>query len=89
MIEELVKEKRKQMDQEETNKMMNAIHEQAYWKRLEAENKRMLSNMDKELNRKRAKRKELKQQLFEDTVCFVLMVIALIPTIMLLVVLCY
>ena len=89
MIEELVKEKRKQMDQEETNKMMNAIHEQAYWKRLEDENKRMLSNMDKELNRKRAKRKELKQQLFEDTVCFVLMVIALIPTIMLLVVLCY
>ena len=92
MIEELRKDYKKRLikkDQEETDKIFNAIHEQAYWKRLEAENKRMLSNMDKELNRKRAKRKELKQQLFEDTVCFVLMIIALIPTIMLLVVLCY
>ena len=46
MIEELVKEKHEQIDREETNKMMRAIHEQAYWKRVEDENKEILKKME-------------------------------------------
>ena len=87
MIEELVKEKRKQNDQEETDKIMNAIHEQAYWKRQENENKRMLKNIEREL--KKDTKKEFKARLIEDSLNFVLFVLAAIPTILLLVVLCY
>ena len=84
MIEELVKEKRKQRDQEETQKIMNAIHEQAYWKRVEQENKRILANMEK-----KDTKKEVKHQLKEELICFPLLVVSLIPIITLLVVLCY
>ena len=87
MIEELVKEKRNERDQQETDKIFRAIHEQAYWKRQENENKRMLKNIEKEL--KKDTKKEFKARLIEDTLNFVLFVIAAIPTILLLVVLCY
>lgn len=87
MIEELVKEKRKQRDQEETQKIMNAIHEQTYWKKVELDNKRILANIDKEL--KKDTKKEVKHQLKEELICFPLLVASLIPTIILLIVLCY
>lgn len=87
MIEELVKEKRKQRDQEETQKIMNAIHEQAYWKKVELENKRIQANIDKEL--KKDTKKEVKHQLKEELICFPLLVVSLIPIITLLIVLCY
>lgn len=87
MIEELVKEKRLQKDQEETSKIFDAIHRQAYWKRQENENKRILKNIEREL--KKDTKKEFKARLIEDTLNFVLFVIAAIPTILLLVVLCY
>lgn len=85
MIEELVKEKRLERDQEETNKIMNAIHKQAYWRNQDEENKRMLANMDKVLQNK----KNPKNRLIEDTLNFGMFVIVAIPTILLLVVLCY
>ena len=50
MIEELRKDYKKRLlkkDQEETDKIFNAIHEQAYWKRLDDENKRMMNNKKK------------------------------------------
>lgn len=87
MIEELVKEKRNERDQQETDKIFRAIHEQAYWKRQENENKRMLKNIEKEL--KKDTKKEFKARLIEDSLNFVLFVLAAIPTILLLVVLCY
>ena len=46
MIEELRKEYLEKKDQEETQKMMNAIHRQAYWKRLDDENEEMLKRME-------------------------------------------
>lgn len=85
MIEELVKEKRLERDYEETNKIMNAIHKQAYWRNQDEENKRMLANMDKVLQNK----KNPKNRLLEDTLNFGMFVIVAIPTILLLVVLCY
>jgi len=48
MIDELVKEKHNQIDQEETEKMMNIIHRQAYWKNKEDDYQRVIDNMDKE-----------------------------------------
>lgn len=83
MIEELVKEKRQQRDHEETNKIMNAIHKQAYWRNEEEKNKRMLANMDKVLQNK----KNPKNRLIEDTLNFGLLVF-IIPTLILLVVIC-
>lgn len=52
MIEELIKEKREQVDQEETNKIMSAIHNQAKWNTLEEGNKRMMKKLGKALNKK-------------------------------------
>lgn len=83
MIEELVKEKRMQKDQEETNKIMNAIHKQAYWRNQDEENKRMLANMDKVLQNK----KNPKNRLIEDALNFGLLIF-IIPTLILLVVIC-
>ena len=75
MIEELVKEKRLERDQQETNKMFNAIHEQAYWKRLDEENKRMMNNIDKEL-RKPTKKDKIKEVLKHELEIALLMVIS-------------
>ena len=51
MIEEILNKK----DQEETNKIFNAIHKQAYWKNKEIENNRMLQNIEKELKKDKIK----------------------------------
>ena len=75
MIEELVKEKRLERDQQETNKMFNAIHEQAYWKRLDEENKRMMNNIDKEL-RKPTKKDKIKEVLKHELEIALLLVIS-------------
>ena len=83
MIEELLNKK----DQEETNKIFNAIHKQAYWKNKELENKRMLQNIEKEL--KKDKIKEFKANLIEDSINFVLLIAMFIPILTLLVVICY
>lgn len=85
MIEELVKEKRKQVDEAETNKIMNAIHNQAYWNRQEDENKRMLANMEREL--KKDTKKEFKERLINDTLNFALLIFV-IPVLILLAVIC-
>lgn len=83
MIEEILMQK----DQIETDKMIKAINRQAHFKRLEEENKRMLKNIDKEL--KKDTKKEFKEKLIDDSINFALFVAFAIPTIMLLVVLCY
>lgn len=82
MIEELVKEKREERDQEETNKIMSAIHNQAKDRYYFEKGKRYLAT-------KKNTKKEFKARLIEDTLNFGLFVIAAIPTILLLVVFCY
>ena len=75
MIEELKKEYLKKRDQEETDKMFNAIHEQAYWKRQEEENKRMMANIDREL-RKPTKKDKIKEVLQHELEIALLLVIS-------------
>ena len=48
MINELLNEKERLEEQ----KIMEAIHEQAKWNRYEEENKKMMKQIDKELNKK-------------------------------------
>ena len=78
MIKELRKDYKKRLikkDQEETDKMFNAIHEQAYWKRQEEENKRMMANIDREL-RKPTKKDKIKEVLKNELEIALLMVIS-------------
>lgn len=78
MIEDLRKDYKKRLikkDQEETDKMFNAIHEQAYWKRQEEENKRMMANIDREL-RKPTKKDKIKEVLKNELEIALLMVIS-------------
>ena len=78
MIEELKKDYKKRLikkDQEETDKMFNAIHEQAYWKRQEEENKRMMANIDREL-RKPTKKDKIKEVLQHELEIALLLVIS-------------
>ena len=75
MIEELVKEKRNERDQQETDKIFRAIHEQAYWKRQENENKRMMANIDREL-RKPTKKDKIKEVLQHESEVALLLVIS-------------
>ena len=48
LFEEMVKNLREENDNVETNKIFNAIHKQAYWNKVEEENKRMLANIAKQ-----------------------------------------
>lgn len=75
MIEELKKEYLNKKDQEETDKMFNAIHKQAYWKRLDDENKRMMANIDREL-RKPTKKDKIKEVLQHELEIALLLVIS-------------
>lgn len=78
MIEDLRKDYKKRLikkDQEETNKIFNAIHEQAYWNRQEEENKRMMANIDREL-RKPTKKDKIKEVLKNELEIALLMVIS-------------
>lgn len=69
MIEELVKEKRIERDRKEEEKIFSAIHKQAYYRRLDDENKQMLKNMAKQDKKKNT------DKLTEIIVCSVLMII--------------
>ena len=80
MIEELVKEKREMVDREETNKMLEAIHRQAKDAYYFEKAKKYL---------KKDTKKEFKARLIEDSLNFALLIVAVIPMILLLVVLCY
>ena len=78
MIEELRKDYKKRLikkDQEETDKIFNVIHEQAYWKRLDEENKRMMNSIDKELS-KPTKKDKIKEVLKHELEIALLMVIS-------------
>ena len=55
--------------------MFNAIHEQAYWKRQEEENKRMMANIAREL-RKPTKKDKIKEVLKNELEIALLMVIS-------------
>ena len=83
MINEVMSKK----ERLEENKLLEAIHNQAKWRNMQEHNKWMLAQMDKEL--KKNKIKEFKAYLVDDLFNFVLFVAFAIPTIMLLVVLCY
>jgi hypothetical protein len=63
IFDEMVKNLREENDNKETDKMLNAIHRQAYFKRVEEENKRMLANMAKK--EKEAKKQERKQAIID------------------------
>ena len=60
---ELVKEKREQRDLDETNKIMDAIHTQAKWNRVEEHRKGMIKKLDKKSKRKEVLRNELETAL--------------------------
>ena len=81
MIEELVKEKREQRDYEETAKIMNAIHEKA-------KDSYYFEKGRKYLERKKNTKKRVKQEIVNDFICFTLGIVVIIPTILLLIVLC-
>ena len=74
MINELVKEKREQVDREETNKMLNAIHRQAKESYYFEKAKRYI---------KKDTKKEFKERLINDTLNFALLVF-IIPVLVLL-----
>lgn len=79
MIEELRKDYKKRLikkDQEETDKIFKAIHEQAYWNRQEEENKRMMANIDREL-RKPTKKDKIKEVLKHELETALLLIMSL------------
>lgn len=63
IFDEMVKNLREENDNKETDKMLNAIHRQAYFKRAEEENKRMLANIARK--EKEAKKQERKQAIID------------------------
>lgn len=70
LFEEMIKIKREERDNEETNKMFNAIHRQAYFNRMEAENKRILANLERAERKakeeeRRAEKQERKEEIIE------------------------
>ena len=70
IFDELVKEHKKELDRKEEEKIFNAIHRQAYYKRLDDENKAMLKNMSKKMHKKKNTDK-----ITEIIVCSVLAII--------------
>jgi hypothetical protein len=51
MIDDLKKEREKYLqrqEKQEEEKIFNAIHQQAYWNKVEADRKRILNNLDKQ-----------------------------------------
>lgn len=81
MINELLMQK----DYEETNKMLKAIHRQAKDAYYFEKGRKYLESLEE----KRQQKKEFKEYLLNDLFNFVLFLIFAIPTILLLVVLCY
>ena len=62
LFEEMVKIKREEMDSKETDKMFEAIHRQAYFNKVEAENKRILANLERAERKAREEEKKAKKQ---------------------------
>ena len=71
MINELLTKK----ERIEENKILEAIHNQAKWKNMEEENKRMMSNIDREL-RKPTKKDKIKEVLQREMEIALLLVIS-------------
>lgn len=63
MIEELIKEKRIERDNNETDKIMEAIHTQAKWERVEEHRKGMLKKISKKSKIKEVLRNEIETAL--------------------------
>lgn len=64
MIEELRKEYLEKKDKQEEEKIFNAIHQQAYWNKVEADRKRILTNLERQ-EPKKSKIKECIQHELE------------------------
>lgn len=79
MIEELLMQK----DQEETNKMMEKIHEQAYWRKVEDDRARILNNLNRAEQKKKAQKKEWLNKCIEATT----LIISITPIVMALLIL--
>lgn len=55
MIDDLKEERTKYLkrqEKQEEEKIFNAIHQQAYWNKVEADRKRILNNLDKQESKK-------------------------------------
>jgi len=73
----------------ETNKILEAIHNQAKWRNMDEENKRMMSKIERELNKEKQIKKDTWNRIFEELITCVMGFVAIAVTILLLVVLCY
>ena len=87
LFEEMVKIKREERDNKETDKMIAIINEQAHWRRVEEENKRMLANLERAERKakedaKKARKQERKEEIIErikEEACIGLMLIMSAP----------
>ena len=77
------------IDEIETNKILEAIHNQAKWRNMDEENKRMMSKIERELNKEKQIKKDTWTRIFEELITCVMGFVAIAVTILLLVVLCY
>lgn len=72
---EMINEKRELIDREETNKMLEAIHDQAKWNRLVEEDKAMMRKINKTL--KPTKKSKIKEVLISGIADTLLLTISL------------
>lgn len=68
IFDEMVKNLREENDNIETNKMFEAIHRQAYFNRAEAENKRILANLERAERKAREEEKKAKKQARKEAI---------------------
>lgn len=73
---EMINERRELIDREETNKMLEAIHDQAKWNRLVEEDKAMMKKINKEL-KKPTKKSKIKEVLISGIADTLLLTISL------------
>lgn len=73
---EMINERRELIDREETNKMLEAIHDQAKWNRLEEEGKVIMKKINKEL-KKPTKKSKIKEVLISGIADTLLLTISL------------
>lgn len=73
---EMINERRELIDREETNKMLEAIHDQAKWNRLVEEDKAMMKKINKEL-KKPTKKNKIKEVLISGIADTLLLTISL------------
>jgi L-fucose isomerase-like protein len=73
---EMINERRELIDREETNKMLEAIHDQAKWNRLEEDDKAMMKKINKEL-KKPTKKSKIKEVLISGIADTLLLTISL------------